>query len=199
MYGKECNMVEVGYRNKMLCWKNNRAISKLRKKYLIYQGRKRKMGNQIKKSVTKVVGVIMLIAVLFTSVGQEAQAAKQIKWPYGTYVATGKQVQKVFGLKKIYLSWEYITEPTAKYPELIRIYTPGNYEHADEFVFRKIGTNKYRSKKITSKKHYLTLKVTKKKVIIKEKGFDYFMNHIVSEGPYNLTFKLKKRLSKNVG
>lgn len=152
------------------------------------------MKNQIKK----VVGVMMLVVVLFTSVGQEAQAAKQIKWPYGTYVATGKNVRYIFGTKKLYLSWEFYTEPT-KYPELIRLYTAKiGYNNAEEWVFRKAGTNVYKSKPISGPKHYLKLTVSKNKLTIKEVGID--ANHYMFRGQrYNFTFKLKKRLSKHVG
>lgn len=156
------------------------------------------MKNQIKK----VLGVMMLVAVLFTSVGQEAQAAKQIKWPYGTYVATGKQVTKLYWTKKLYLTWGFYTEPTIKYPELIRIYTSksdcDNLKAYEEYTFRKIGTNKYRTKRLDADNHYLRLTVTKNKAVIKEIGRNDY-NYLVKEGPYNLTFKLKKRLSKNVG
>lgn len=144
----------------------------------------------------------MLVVVLFTSVGQEAQAAKEVKWPYGTYVATGKQVTKLYWTKKLYLDWQYYTEPTAKYSELIRIYTSksdcDNLKPSEEWVFRKIGSNKYRTKRLDADNHYLRLTLTKKKAVIKEIGRNDY-NYLFKEGPYNLTFKLKKRLSKNVG
>lgn len=149
----------------------------------------------MKKQIKKVVGIMVLIAVLFTSAGQQAQAA-QIKWPYGTYVATGKQVKKVFGAKKLYLDWQFCDN---NYPELVRIWANySSFENAEMFLFRKIGTNKYRTKKLDMTNHYLMLTVSKKKAVIKEVGRNSY-NYLVKEGKYNFTFKIKKRLSKHVG
>lgn len=161
-------------------------------------------GKNMKNQIKKVVGVMMLVVVLFTSVGQEAQAAKQIKWPYGDYVATGKNVRNLYGIKKLYLTWGFYTEPTIKYPELIRIYTNkenfdnDNTDACEEWTFRKIGTNKYRTKGICGPNHYLKLTVYKNKLTIREVGIGAG-KYLFREGPYNFTFKLKKRLSKNVG
>jgi len=159
------------------------------------------MRNQIKKSVTKVVGVIMLIAVLFSSVGQEAQAAKQIKWPYGTYTATVKKKGKTM------IDWQYASDPTVKYPESISIWFPNSsstsattFEEAERIQFKKKGTNKYESKVHIMRGYsfYYEIKVSKKSLKIKE---NCDTKSIARFFPGNkwYTFKLKKRMSKNVG
>lgn len=155
------------------------------------------MKNQIKK----VVGMVLLVAVLFTAVGQEAQAAKQIKWPYGTYTAKVKKSGKTM------ISWQYATDIEIKYPECIRIWFPNSsdtsattYEDAEHLQFKKVGTNKYESKlyMMRSYSFYYEIKVSKKSLKIKEycdtKGVARFF-----PGNKWYKFKLKKRLSRNVG
>lgn len=160
----------------------------------------------MKKQIKKVVGMLVLIAVLFTSVGQEAQAAKQIKWPYGTYECNSKKAAKrVGGKNKICISWQYASDPGDSYAEIITFHRPGGYSDAlsngDSMLFRKVGTNKYKSKTTyyQSCSFRYEIKVYKKSLKIKE-----YTNYGGDGGLYLpgkkwYTFKLKKRMSKNVG
>ncbi len=154
------------------------------------------MKNQIKK----VVGMVLLVAVLFTTVGQEAQAAKQIEWPYGTYQMKGN--------KKVRLFWQYATEPTVKYPELIQIWdTRGGWTKEDPYriSFKQAGVNKYKTKVLypTGKtKVVYELKSYKNSLKIREiskYGDNFSATGLLPKVGKWYTFKLKKRLSRNVG
>ena len=153
------------------------------------------MTNKTRRAAAKVVGVIMIVAVLFIYVGKEVQAAKQIKWPYGTYVCNNKKVKSEFG-GKLKLDWGW-----DEFGDYIRIIPPSYLGAGDDFSLYKVGTNKYRSKAIRgNKNHYLIIIVSKTKLVMKE--------HMGGDEPYycrytyaklNFTFKLKKHLSRNVG
>lgn len=153
------------------------------------------MKNQIKK----VVGMVLLVAVLFTTVGQEAQAAKQIKWPYGIYQCTKK-----LGGKVPKLDWQFYTDYDA-YPEFIQIWGTNVYlnttrEYPYKMALKKIGTNLYESEAdvMYNIGKYYRVKVYKKSLKIKE-FTETGRGLLFPKTNKWYTFKLKKRLSKNVG
>lgn len=151
------------------------------------------------KLVKKVTGVILLVALLVTTAGTSAQAAKEVKWPYGTYKCTIK------GFKNYRIDWEYASDPSVKYDQLIYLYVAGDRADTEELIqMKRVKTNTYRSKVEISgsgNEWYYKLTVTKNSVTLKQllngkaqTWFSYGKN-----GGKKLKFKIKKRLSKNVG
>lgn len=143
--------------------------------------------------------MVLLVAVLFTTVGQEAQAAKQIEWPYGTYQMKGN--------KKVKLFWGYASEPTVKYPESIDIWDGYAWteDQPHQINLKLVGVNKYKSKVMYptwKTKVYYEIKVYGKSLKIREVskfGDKAGATSLLSKTNKWYTFKLKKRLSRNVG
>lgn len=143
------------------------------------------------KLVRKVTGVILLIALLVTTAGTSAQAANWIKWPYGKYKASSGFY------KGFMLEWEF-GDGTGGYDNYVVIYPSDSKPmYGDEYYFKRTKTiNRYKGKdtKNNPKKCWYTIEVKKKSLVFKEYN-RYSWNNKV----YKTTFKIKKRLSKNVG
>lgn len=138
------------------------------------------------KIIKKVTGVVLMIALLVTTAGTSAEAAKRVKWPYGTYKCVSK------GCKTYRIYWGYASEPTEKYPELVYMYEKGDVDWILEPPLQFKATNKinvYKTEKIG--KSYETIKVSKKYLRFKE--------YIDGKLTGNWKFKIQKRLPKNVG
>jgi hypothetical protein len=109
-------------------------------------------------------------------VSTSAQAAKKITWPYGTYKC------KLSGAT-FYLDW---TRNSGK--DSIKIYTKKSSKYFVkgtwvEEKLKYLGNNKYKT--TYYQYHGLTLKVSKKKVVVREKSGDYYVRNV----RFNGTFK----------
>lgn len=150
------------------------------------------------KIIKRIIGMVLLVALLSTSMEQEVQAAKHIQWPYGTY----KYNSKEFGTMNLF--WQF-GDGDNGYDNFVSIYDDGsNEKDGIQLAFKQTGgllSNTYRSRNIYGdKKHYFTIKVRSKSLVLKEhykmsgeKDDSYFKPN------FKAVFKLKKRLPKDVG
>lgn len=133
----------------------------------------------------RILGLLLIMIIVATVTGTSAQAAKEISWPYGTYKCTTK------GCEDYRILWEFHDGKNG-YDEYLCFYSTRNPSLKDVYMMKKIAKNTYRTKvsKTDGKKYYHQIKVSKNSLVYKMVwGKDVFK--------YN--YKIKKRLSKNVG
>ncbi len=137
------------------------------------------------KGIKKIVGLVVLVVVLVTTAGTSAQAAKEVKWPYGTYKCT------TTGCKDYRIYWEF-GDGKNGYDEFVYFYSTRNPSLKDFYAMKRIAKNTYRTKvsKTDGRKFYHQIKVSKNSLVYKMVwGKDVFK--------YN--YKIQKRLSQYVG
>ena len=120
-------------------------------------------GTKMSKIVKKMIGVLLAITVVVFSVMYSAYPAQAAYiYPYGVYKATG--IWK--GMK---LDYEFASEPSY---DFITVYWKGDRDYPIlSRKLKKVKENQYRTQPYKNdKKHYFTVKVYKKKIVLKEVG-----------------------------
>ncbi len=144
------------------------------------------------KNLKKFIGLLLIAILLVTSVGTSAEAAKWNNWPYGTY----KRITNDKYMKNERLDFGFGTDGVGNYPDSIWIYFKDDLGSGEGYAFKRTKTvNKYKSKYYplrgdSKKSRYFTLKVSGKKIILKE----VYYGKVIDTTKY----KLIKKLSKNI-
>lgn len=150
------------------------------------------------KNLKKIIGFVLLAAILVVSVGTSTQAVSWKEWPYGKYKGVPSSEWDTF-VKDNRISWEYYSDVPDAYDECISMYKKGS-KTKTVMSFKRVSKNKYKSKVYTDstkEKYYCVIKLKGKYLYLY--WYNQKKNGKYKKSKYVDKYKRYKSMSKNVG